>query len=87
MKKKFDAFIILKNGYRLPSTETSYSGELIPKAPDDLFVGLGKDDQKLYIVPSKNLVIVRIGNSARISVFSPNGFDNKLWEKINDLIN
>jgi len=76
-----------KSSYRLPGSEVEYQGTLIPNAPNDLIAGLGKNDQKLYVVPSKGLVIVRMGDNANDSVFGPSGFDNQLWEKINALIN
>lgn len=76
-----------KASYKLPASELEYTGKLIPNAPDDLIAGLGKDDQKLYVVPSKNLVIVRLGDAANDELLGPSSFDNQLWQKINDLIN
>ncbi len=76
-----------KNSFRTPATEIEFPGKLIPNAPDDLIAGLGKDDQKLYIVPSQNLVIVRMGDNTGESLLGPSSFDNSLWEKINLLIN
>ncbi|GAA4277810.1 serine hydrolase [Aquimarina mytili] len=76
-----------KNSFRTPAAEIEFPGKLIPNAPDDLIAGLGKDDQKLYIVPSQNLVIVRMGDNAGESLLGPSSFDNSLWEKINLLIN
>jgi hypothetical protein len=46
--------------------------------PNDMFSGLGKDDQKLYVVSNHNLVIVRMGHSAGTSQFGPSSFDNEL---------
>lgn len=76
-----------KESFRSPGSTMEFEGKLIPNAPDDLFAGLGKNDQKLYIVPSKNLVIVRLGNNAGESVLGASSFDNELWEKINLTIN
>ncbi len=76
-----------KTSYQLPQSQFKFSGSLIPNAPDDLFCALGKNDQKIYIVPSKKLVIVRMGASADSSNFALSNFDNNLWEKINTLIN
>ncbi|MDH7444396.1 serine hydrolase domain-containing protein [Aquimarina sp. 2201CG14-23] len=76
-----------KSSFRTPALETEFSGELIPDAPDDLIAGLGKNDQKLYVVPSQNLVIVRMGDDAGQTLLGPSGFDNELWIKINKLIN
>ncbi len=75
-----------KESFRSPGLELQFSGKLIPNAPDDLIAGLGKDDQKLYIVPSKGLVVVRMGGDAGESLLGPSSFDNELWEKINMLI-
>ena len=75
-----------KNTYRLPSSTQVFNGKLIPNAPDDLIAGLGANDQKLHVVPSKNLVIVRLGESAGQGQLGPSSFDNMLWEKINALI-
>lgn len=75
-----------KSSYILPSATTVFSGSLIPNAPDDLIAGLGANDQKLYIVPSKGLVIIRMGNDAGMGSLGPSGFDNEFWQMINDLI-
>jgi len=36
-------------------------GKLAPSAPDDMFVAFGAGQRKLYVVPSQDLVVVRIG--------------------------
>jgi len=76
-----------KSSFRMPGSEELFSGKLIPNAPDDLIAGLGAFDQKLYVVPSKGLVIIRMGDSANEDELGPTTFDNDLWEKINDVIN
>jgi CubicO group peptidase (beta-lactamase class C family) len=38
------------------------AGRLIPEAPDDLFMAAGARDQRLYVIPSLDLVIVRLGD-------------------------
>ncbi|WP_299125931.1 serine hydrolase domain-containing protein [uncultured Winogradskyella sp.] len=77
-----------KSSYILPSSENSFTGKLIPNAPDDLIAGLGANDQKLYVIPSKKLVIIRMGNDGGDNgQLSLSDYDNLLWEKINDLIN
>lgn len=72
--------------YHLPQTQYEFSGDLIPDAPSDMYAALGKNDQKIYIVPSKKLVIVRMGASADDDNFALSDFDNELWIKINALI-
>lgn len=75
-----------KDNYRVPGGEISFPGKLIPNAPDDLIAGLGKNDQKLYVVPSEGLVIVRMGDDAGDTLLGPSSFDNELWKRINALI-
>ncbi len=76
-----------KSSYRLPQTQIQFPGELIPNAPDDMYAALGKNDQKIYVVPSKKLVIIRMGDAADDENFALSNFDNELWEKINALTN
>ncbi|MDO5981644.1 serine hydrolase domain-containing protein [Flavivirga spongiicola] len=75
-----------KDSYRGPGLTSEFQGKLIPNAPDDLIAGLGKNDQKMYIIPSQNLVIIRMGDDAGESLLGPSSFDNDLWEEINKLI-
>ncbi|MDD7885204.1 serine hydrolase [Flavivirga sp. 57AJ16] len=75
-----------KDSYRGPGLTVEFQGKLIPNAPDDLIAGLGKNDQKMYIVPSQNLVIIRMGGDAGESLLGPSSFDNDLWGEINKLI-
>jgi CubicO group peptidase (beta-lactamase class C family) len=74
-----------KESFRIPSLTLSFPGSLFPDAPADMVAGLGKNDQKLYIVPSQDLVVVRMGNDAGGAVAGPSAFDNQLWKKINQL--
>ena len=76
-----------KQSYHLPQSQLEFQGNLIPNAPNDLYAALGKNDQKIYVSPSKKLVIVRMGESADNSNFALSNFDNELWEKINLIIN
>lgn len=76
-----------KYSYHLPQSQLQFNGTLIPNAPNDMYAALGKNDQKIYIVPSKKLVIVRMGDVAEGPTFALSDFDNNLWGKINALIN
>jgi len=75
-----------KNNYRIPASEEEFTGKLIPNAPDDLYAGLGANDQKLYVVPSQKLVVIRMGNDASESNLGPSSFDDELWGLINNVI-
>jgi len=76
-----------KTSYMGVSSQEVFNGSLIPNAPAEMFSALGANDQKIYVVPSRNLVIVRSGESANESQLGPSSFDNELWEKINAVIN
>lgn len=76
-----------KSSYHLPQSQLEFDGQLIPNAPSDMYCALGKNDQKIYIVPSKNIVVIRMGEAAEGVNFALSNFDNELWEKINLVIN
>ena len=76
-----------KSSYHLPQTQLEFPGELIPNAPIDMYAALGKNDQKIYVIPSKKLVVIRMGDVADGENFALSTFDNDLWGKINALIN
>lgn len=72
-------------GYRLPGVGIQFPGWLIPNAPADLMAALGKDDQKLYVIPSLNMVVVRMGESAGGVTPALSSFDNQLWGRLRQL--
>ena len=76
-----------KSSYHLPQSQFEFQGTLIKNAPIEMFAALGKNDQKIYIIPSKKLVIIRMGDAASSSNFALSTFDEDLWGKINLLIN
>lgn len=76
-----------KSSFRLPQTQLQFNGKLITTAPDDMYCALGKNDQKIYVIPSKKLVIIRMGDAADDSNFALSDFDEVLWEKISAVIN
>lgn len=71
--------------HRLPGLDLSFPGKLVPNAPDGMFAGMGKNEQRVYIVPDEDLVIVRMGDAAGSPVFAVSEFDNDLWGKLQDV--
>jgi CubicO group peptidase (beta-lactamase class C family) len=71
-----------KTSYMVPTIQLSLNGNLVPNAPADLYAALGKDDQKIYVVPSQGLVVIRMGESAGQSQLAISSFDNELWGKL-----
>ena len=68
-----------------PSSQLIIPGSLFQNAPADMFCALGKNDQKIYVVPSQKLVVVRQGNTAGGFSLAASAFDNVLWDYINKL--
>lgn len=50
-------------------------------------MALGKYDQKIYIIPSKKMVVIRMGNVTNPNnpTFTLSDFDEILWQKISAL--
>lgn len=76
-----------KESYRLPQTQYQFNGTLVPSGLNDMYMALGKNDQKIYVISSKKMVVIRMGNAADEENFALSGFDDNLWQKINNVIN
>jgi CubicO group peptidase (beta-lactamase class C family) len=74
-----------KANYHLPQSQLTIPGSIIPSGPDDMFMALGKNDQKIYVIPSKKMVVIRMGDAADNVNLALSDFDETLWEKINAL--
>lgn len=75
-----------KAQYMLPASQFVFPGPLVAHAPADLYAALGKNDQKLHVVPSMGLVVVRMGEEADASVQAPSAFDDSMWVYLNKVI-
>lgn len=77
-----------KSSFMIPGEQTVYQGYLVPNAPADMYAAMGANDQRIYVIPSKKMVVVRMGDAS--DPLNPNfavsGFDNALWEKINAIV-
>ncbi|MDI1256241.1 MAG: serine hydrolase [Flavobacterium sp.] len=76
-----------KANYHLPQSQLTFPGSIIPTGPNDMFMALGKNDQKIYVIPSKKMVIIRMGDAADDVNLALSDFDETLWEKISALYN
>ncbi|MBZ4033228.1 beta-lactamase family protein [Flavobacterium sp. 17A] len=74
-----------KASYHLPQSQLTFQGNIIPTAPSDMFMALGKNDQKIYVIPSKKMVVIRMGDAADNVNLALSDFDKTLWEKISAL--
>ena len=76
-----------KSSFHLPQSQLQFNGSIITTAPADMYCALGKNDQKIYVVPSRKLVIIRMGEAADSSNLALSNFDEVLWQKINAVVN
>lgn len=76
-----------KSSYMVPGIPFSIPGYLVPTAPADLYAALGKDGQILMIIPSKRMIIVRMGENPRgESLFVPNHFVGEIWTNVSKFL-
>lgn len=77
-----------KTTYMVPGSQLKFPGPLVPEAPSDMYTAMGADEQRIYVVPSKNMVVIRMGEGADAGAvnLAISGFDNTLWQKINAVI-
>lgn len=73
-----------KASYHLPSTQIEFPGSIMPNAPADMYAALGKNGQFINVIPSKNMVLIRMGNEPT-SVPVPYQVNIQIWDYMNDL--
>lgn len=74
-----------KSSYRLPGSQTVFPGSLIPQAPADMYQAMGKNGQFLMVIPSQNLVIVRMGSSGGDALV-PFLLMRDIWQRMEKVI-
>jgi len=70
--------------FMLPGLQTVFNGPLFPNAPEDTYAAMGKDGQFINIVPSENIVWMRMGEDPD-NLPVPFLLNDQIWEFINDL--
>lgn len=73
-----------KQNFMIPSSQILFPGKLIPNAPSDMISAMGKGGQFLNIIPSQNLVWIRMGEEPA-NALVPFLLNDDIWEYINDL--
>ncbi len=71
-----------KPSFMVPTLTTVFPGMLNTAAPSDMIAALGKGDKKIYVIPSKDLVVIRHGDDTGDAVLGPSSFDNNFWTKL-----
>ncbi|PQJ32723.1 serine hydrolase [Nonlabens arenilitoris] len=75
-----------KSSLRFPGSTVTVPSSLTPSGPADMISALGKNGQMIDVVPSLNMVVIRMGNEPSGSLV-PVTFHDEMWEKIIEVIN
>lgn len=73
-----------KESFMVPQLQFTFNGFLMPNAPADTFMALGRDGQFINVVPSQNLVFIRMGEAPSNDLV-PFLLNDQIWSYINDL--
>lgn len=73
-----------KASFMLPTLQNVFNGSLAKDAPNDMYSALGKNGQIINIVPSMNLVMIRMGNADGSLV--PTTYNNEIWKNFNKIL-
>ncbi|MBI5728067.1 MAG: serine hydrolase [Ignavibacteriales bacterium] len=71
-----------QSSYMIPQTQIVFPGYLAPAAPADMFAALGKNGQFINVIPSLNMVWVRMGDAPDNSLV-PFLLNDRIWQKLN----
>lgn len=71
--------------FMVPGIDFQIPGSFMPNAPDDAFFALGKNGQFINVVPSMDLVFIRMGDFPNSSPV-PLLHNNEIWEFLNQII-
>lgn len=75
-----------KTSYRIPNTQIQIPGYIVPNAPADMYAAFGKNDQILNVVPSMDLVIIRMGDPFDIPLEIATIANDSIWSRLNDVM-
>jgi CubicO group peptidase (beta-lactamase class C family) len=73
-----------KNNFMVPGSQIKFPGSLFKNAPSDMFSALGKNGQFINVIPSQNMVWIRMGDNPD-NALVPFLFNEDVWDYINDL--
>lgn len=73
-----------KSSFMIPQSQFVFPGSMAPDAPNDMIAALGKNGQFINIIPSLNMVWIRMGDSPESTDVSFL-LNNQIWTYINRL--
>lgn len=72
-----------KDSFMLPQTQMVFNGSISPNAPDDMYAALGANSQIINVIPSLNMVWIRMGedpNNTNVAL----EMNDEIWTFINE---
>jgi hypothetical protein len=75
-----------KSKMMAPGSQIVFNTSLAPNAPADMYAAMGKNGQLINVVPSMNLVMVRVGDVPGDNGEVPITFNNDIWLYLNKVI-
>lgn len=75
-----------KESVVFPGSTTKISSSISPNAPDDLVAAMGKNGQFIDVIPSEDLVVIRMGE-APDNALVPVLFHDEMWKKLKAIRN
>lgn len=75
-----------KNSIIYPGFPTAFNTQLSENAPSDLYAAIGRNGQFIDVVPSENIVVIRLGDTASDFSLVPTVFHDEMWEYINAVL-
>ncbi len=70
----------------LPGLQLPINGPAVPGAPEDAYSAIGKNGQILTVIPSQNLIWIRMGEDPDDDSFVPTSYSANIWEKLEAVI-
>jgi CubicO group peptidase (beta-lactamase class C family) len=71
-----------KSGFLAPGLQFMFPGSFNPGAPADMYSALGKNGQFIDVVPSQNIVLIRMGNTPFSTSDVPFLLNDTIWQKL-----
>jgi CubicO group peptidase (beta-lactamase class C family) len=73
------------SSYHIPQSQFEFPGSMTPNAPGDMVAAMGKNGQYVCVVPSKNIVVIRMGDSPDAALV-PFLYLNDIWGMLNGVM-
>jgi len=75
-----------KTSFMIPQLQVVFPYMLNQSAPEDMICALGKNGQVINVVPSMDLVFIRMGNAPGDNGLVTTFFNDTIWQKLNDVM-